>query len=131
MDKSSCDIVGNSSESEITLSLSSELLEKEYTRATVAASIDHDTGKLKSFFFGQMSSLYFFAPISNYKDVIKKLAIEDYTYLPIYTLNTIMANSIDYDLESKIKMNIWLTNKLKLTTEFVIDPKVIFIISNR
>ena len=92
---------------------------KEYTCASIGASLDPMTGRGEHQFFGKMSALHFFVPTPSFKTFIKDLSTVDFQSLANSITKSIIYNTttLSFQVNSPIK-------EFELTTHFIIDPKL-------
>ncbi len=97
----------------------------KYNCSTVGAAMDPSTNQYHSYFFGEMSSLYFFCPSEKFKEVIKDLAYRGQYLTAMYKHEGIANETHIYSQDpSQYRGLKYIDRDFISTTHFVLDPKV-------
>lgn len=109
---------------QITLDIANQSFEKEYNIAIIGASIDPNTKTYGNFFFGAMSTLYFFHPTSKFKEAFNDLHKES-QYLPLI-YKEILSKEERFVLfpENKQKSLKFVSKEFATTVLLILDPQV-------
>ena len=108
--------------------LNSQIFTKVYPISTIGASLTMDIWEPCFQFVGEMSTLYFFIPTSRSKELIKELATKDQQFLSLYAIESFLKTHAGSNEQTQIMNPVNNFKKLNINTQFVLDPKVIYLL---
>jgi len=99
---------------------------KEYNYAVIGAATDPLNGRHHSFYFGEMSTLYFFTPAAKFKDIVGDLASRGQYLASLYKIESSLTDPLPANWkEAHPKRPRFMNKEFLNATQFVLDPKVL------
>lgn len=109
-----------------TLQPRSQTFPREYNHAAIGAAIDPESGRHHSFFFGEMSTLYFFTPSTKFKDTVKDLATRGRYLASLYKIESSLTSPLPSSWrEANPEAPKYMNREFLAATHFVLNPKVV------
>jgi len=125
------DLIVYVNDSSVKIEIPMQAFSTNYNFATIGANMDLGTNQMSSFFFGEMSALYFFNATPKYQYVINDLALHGHYLSALYRTETPLSDSLPANHEQVIGKNPkYMNREFLINTNFILDPKVFFSIFN-